>query len=256
MATFLIEGTDMNKLVLFWAWACVIFCPSTFAAPLDLQELIRQVEIQYSGHSSHAMVRMEVATENWQRSLEMESWSLERDHFLTRILEPAKERGVSTLKVEKEVWNYLPKVDRVIKVPPSMMGGSWMGSHITNDDLVKGSEVDQDYTFALLEETETIWRIECLPKPDAAVVWGKLVYEIEKERLLPLRVEYFDEEMELVREIVFDDIQTVSGRALPLRMTVRPLDKPAEWTVMHYQNIEFDTPLAPNFFSLRTLKAR
>lgn len=246
----------MNRLVLLWMCAGIIFCPSAFAAPLDLQELIRQVEIQYHGQSSHARVRMEVATENWQRTLVMESWSLERDHFLTRILEPAKERGVSTLKVEKEVWNYLPKVDRVIKVPPSMMGGSWMGSHITNDDLVKGSQVDQDYTFALLEETENSWRIACLPKPAAAVVWGKLVYEIEKERKLPMRVEYYDEEMELVREILFDDVQTISGRVLPLRMTVRPLEKPAERTVMHYQKIEFDTQLAADFFSLRTLKAR
>lgn len=246
----------MNRLVLLWIWVCIVCCPSAFAAPLDLQELIRQVEIQYSGHSSHALVRMEVATENWQRTLDMESWSLERDHFLTRILEPAKERGVSTLKVDKEVWNYLPKVDRVIKVPPSMLGGSWMGSHITNDDLVKGSEVDHDYTFTLQDETESTWRIACLPRPEAAVVWGKLVYEIEKARLLPLRVEYFDEEMERVREIIFDDVQVISGRPLPLRMTVRPLDKPAERTVMQYRNIEFDVPLAPDFFSLRTLKAR
>jgi hypothetical protein len=246
----------MNRHVLLWVFACIVCGPAAFAAPIDLQELIRQVEIQYSGQSSHALVRMEVATENWQRSLDMESWSLERNHFLTRILEPAKERGVSTLKVDKEVWNYLPKVDRVIKVPPSMLGGSWMGSHITNDDLVKGSEVDHDYTLALIEETNGSWRIECLPKPEAAVVWGKLVYEIEKARLLPLRIDYYDEQMERVREIVFDDVQVISGRPLPLRMTVRPLDKPAERTVMHYHNIEFDVLLAPNFFSLRTLKAR
>lgn len=246
----------MMQRTLLLLCLCLLAVPPASGEPFDLQELIRQVEIQYSGHSSHALVRMEVATENWKRSLEMESWSLKRDHFLTRILEPAKERGVSTLKVEKEVWNYLPKVDRVIKVPPSMMGGSWMGSHITNDDLVKGSEVDQDYTFALMEESASSWRIECVPKPEAAVVWGKLVYEIEKERKLPLRVEYYDEEMALVREIVFDDVQSVSGRPLPLRMTVRPIDKPDERTVMHYQKIEFDLPLAPDFFSLRTLKAR
>ena len=95
---------------------------------------------------------MQVRTANWERTLEMESWSLGRDYFLVRILEPAKERGVATLKRDREVWNYLPKVDRTIKVPPSMMGGSWMGSHITNDDLVKASHVDEDYTFRLLEE--------------------------------------------------------------------------------------------------------
>ncbi|MEJ2199749.1 MAG: outer membrane lipoprotein-sorting protein [Desulfuromonadaceae bacterium] len=246
----------MKRLLLLCLGIWLAGCPAAFATELNLQELIRQVEVQYRGHSSHALVRMEVATENWQRSLEMESWSLERDRFLTRILEPPKERGVSTLKVDNEVWNYLPKVDRVIKIPPSMMGGAWMGSHITNDDLVKGSQVDQDYTFTLTDETASSWLIECLPQPEAAVVWGKLLYEIEKTNKLPVRVQYFDEAMTLVREIVFDDVQTVSGRTLPLRMTVHPVDKPEEKTVMQYRDIEFDVALPTNFFSLRSLKAR
>ena len=246
----------MKRLLLLGLSAVCFLSPPAFGDALDLQALIRQVETQYRGHSSHAMARMEVSTEHWQRSLDMESWSLERDRFLIRILDPPKERGVSTLKVGTEVWNYLPKVDRVIKIPPSMMGGSWMGSHITNDDLVKESEVDQDYTFTLLEETPTSWRIKCMPKPEAAVVWGMLVYEIEKANKLPLRVDYYDEDLEKVREIVFDDIQTVSGRTIPLRMTVLPLDKPKEKTVMTYRDIEFDVSLPADFFSLRTLKAR
>ncbi|MDY0267753.1 outer membrane lipoprotein-sorting protein [Trichloromonas sp.] len=236
----------------------VLFCLglASCASALDMRELIRQVETQYRGSSAQARVSMEVATDNWRRTLEMESWSLGREHFLTRILEPPKEKGVATLKVRKEVWNYLPKVDRVIKIPPSMMGGAWMGSHITNDDLVKGSQVDEDYTFALLEETATSWRIECLPKPEAAVVWGKLVYEIEKTRKLPVRIDYYDEAQKPVREIIFDEVREIGGRTLPARMTVRPLDKPAERTVMRYHDIAFDLALGEDFFSLRTLKAR
>lgn len=242
-----------------YAIATFVLLVLGLAAPafaLDLRELIRQVETQYHGSSAQARVSMEVATDNWRRTLEMESWSLGREHFLTRILEPPKEKGVATLKVRKEVWNYLPKVDRVIKIPPSMMGGSWMGSHITNDDLVKGSQVDEDYTFALLEETATSWRIECLPKPEAAVVWGKLVYEIEKTRKLPLRVDYYDEALQPVREIVFDEVREIGGRVLPSRMIVRPLDKPAERTLMRYHDIHFDLAITEDFFSLRTLKAR
>ncbi len=226
------------------------------AQATDLAELIRQVEIQYTGRSSFALVFMEVKTEHWQRHMEMEFWSYERDYFLSRITAPPKERGVSTLKARKDVWNYLPKVDRVIKVPASMMGGSWMGSHITNDDLVKASQVDQDFDFALLEETDRLYRIECMPKPDAAVVWGKIEYQIGKPENIPLRIDYFDEQMEKVREIVFDDVQKVEGRTIPLRMTVRPLDTPEESTVMHYRQISFDTPVEKSFFSLRNLKKR
>ncbi len=223
---------------------------------LDLQQLIREVEQQYQGTSSHTRMTMQVATEHWQRSLEMEAWSVGREHFLVRILEPPKERGVATLKVRREVWNYLPKVDRVIKIPPSMMGGAWMGSHITNDDLVKANHIDQDYTFTLLEETPGAWRIEGVPKPDAAVVWGKIVYEIRKQPRVPVRVDYYDEAMRPVREFVFTDVQTIGSRTLPLTLTVQPLDRPAERTVIHYRELVFDLDLDESFFSLRNLKSR
>lgn len=230
----------------------LIALPPCSAQALDLPALIRQVEEQYMAGSSHARMQMRVQTQHWQRSMEMEAWSLGRDRFLVRILDPATDRGVTTLKVDREVWNYLPRVDRVIKIPPSMMGGAWMGSHITNDDLVKANHVDSDYNFALLEETAELYRIEALPKPEAAVVWGKLIYQIARPANIPQRVKYYDEKMLLVREIVFDQVAKIDSRTLPLRMTVRPLDKPEEITVMLYRELEFDIPLQPSFFLLAT----
>ncbi len=223
---------------------------------LDLPALIRQVEQQYMAGSSQARMEMRVQTRNWERSLEMEAWSLGRERFLVRILEPAKDRGVTTLKVDREIWNYLPRVDRVIKIPPSMMGGAWMGSHITNDDLVKANHVDEDYTFTLLEETPERYLIAALPKPEAAVVWGKLVYRIARPHNIPQRVDYFDEGMERVREILFDEVRQLGNRHLPMRMTVRPLDQPEEVTVIRYRELTFDIPLEREFFSLGNLKRR
>jgi outer membrane lipoprotein-sorting protein len=159
----------------------------TSSAELDVKALIREVEKQYMGASSKAQTTMQVKTEHWERTLKMEAWSLDRDYFLIRILEPAKERHVATLKRYREVWNYLPKVDRVIKVPPSMMGGSWMGSHITNDDLVKANHIEKDYNLTLLEETDSHYVVECLPKPDAAVVWEKLFTGLKNSLRLPSR---------------------------------------------------------------------
>ncbi|MDX2494009.1 MAG: outer membrane lipoprotein-sorting protein [Desulfuromusa sp.] len=226
------------------------------SSAVDLRELIRTVEQQYTGQSSISEVEMTVVTGHWERHLKMESWSLGRERFLVRILAPVKEKGVATLKVENEVWNFLPKVDRVIRIPPSMMGGAWMGSHITNDDLVKANHIDQDYDFTLLEETNETWRIEGIPKPDAPVIWGKIIYQIRKEQLVPLRIDYFDEEDILVRQILFDDVQTVSGRTIPLKMTVLPLEDPKEKTIMHYRNLQFDVDLKEDFFSLGNLKGR
>lgn len=226
------------------------------ALALDLRQLIREVEDQHMGRSSSAEMTMQVSTEHWQRTTRMEAWSLRRDYFLVRILEPIKERGVATLKIDNEVWNYLPKVDRTIKVPPSMMGGSWMGSHITNNDLVKAAHVDEDYQFTLLAEDAASWTIEALPKADAAVIWGKIIYHLEKQRRVPIMVSYFDEEMFEVRRISFSRIAAVDDRFVPLQMTVEPLDKPQERTVLDYHRLDFNVSLDENFFSLRNLKAR
>jgi hypothetical protein len=223
---------------------------------LDVEALVRQVEQQYMGASSRAQTTMLVKTSHWERSLEMEAWSLDRDYFLVRIIEPAKERDVATLKRFREVWNYLPKVDRVIKVPPSMMGGCWMGSHITNDDLVKANHIEKDYNLRLIEETDTYFLVECLPKADAAVVWGKIVYRINKTPQVPEQIDYYDEEMVRVREIHFDDVQQIGDRIVPMRLTVLPLEKPDEQTILHYRELVFDLPLDENYFSLRNLKKR
>ena len=224
------------------------------AWPVELAELIRDVEQQYHGTSSHALTTMQVRTTYWERTLEMEAWSLGRDYFLVRILEPAKERGVATLKRDREVWNYLPKVDRTIKVPPSMMGGSWMGSHITNDDLVKASHVEQDYTFRLLEESPDHWLIECTPRPEAAVVWGKIIYRLRKSPRVPEQIDYYDEEKQRVREILFSDVRTLGDRTVPLKLTVTPLDKPGEQTVLHYRDLTFDIAIDQGYFNLRSLQ--
>lgn len=226
------------------------------ALGVELADLIRDVEQQYHGTSSHALTTMQVHTVNWERTLEMEAWSLERDYFLVRILEPAKERGVATLKRDREVWNYLPKVDRIIKVPPSMMGGSWMGSHITNDDLVKASHVDQDYTFRLIEESPDHWLIECLPRPEAAVVWGKIIYRLRKQPRVPEQIDYYDEEQVRVREIRFSDVRSIGSRTVPLLLTVTPLDKPGEQTILRYRDLTFGIAIDQSFFNLRSLQQR
>ncbi len=238
----------------FFLTVLFLFGSVISSSAIDLRELIRTVEQQYTGQSSISAVEMTVVTGHWERHLKMESWSLGRERFLVRILVPVKEKGVATLKVENEVWNYLPKVDRVIRIPPSMMGGAWMGSHITNDDLVKANHIDQDYDFTLLEETSESWRIEGVPKPDAPVIWGKIIYQVRKEPLVPSQIDYFDEEDILVRRILFDDVQTVSGRTVPLKMTVLPLEKPKEKTIMHYRELQFDVDLEEDFFSLGNLK--
>jgi hypothetical protein len=229
---------------------------ASLAAALDLKGVIRKVEQQYNGNSSHITARLDIITEQWKRSVSVEGWSLGRNYSLTRVLKPVKEQGITTLKAGREVWNYLPRVDRVIKIPPSMMGSPWMGSHISNDDLVKSSHVDVDYDLSLIQESSDRWQIACLPKPDVPVIWGKIIYTIEKVNHIPVEVVYFDDLMVKVRTMYFDDVQKVSNHVLPMRMTVQPHDKPEEKTVLQYVDIRFDIPIEESFFSLSNLKSR
>jgi outer membrane lipoprotein-sorting protein len=224
----------------------------------ELRALIKRVEKQYWSTSSRGTMRMEVSTTHWKRSLTMEAWSRGDDEFLVRVKEPAKDQGVATLKTGTDIWNYLPKVDRTIKVPSSLMGEGWMGSHLTNDDLVKESRVEDDYTFRLLEEKSQggrgLYVIEALPRPDAAVVWGKLVYTIDRKSLLPVATDYYDEEGKLAREMRFEAERSYGGRVLPSRVVVIPQDKPGEQTVMTYLDLTFDLNLPADFFSLKNLR--
>jgi outer membrane lipoprotein-sorting protein len=224
------------------------------AAGIDARALIRRIETQYEGESSHAMMLMSVVTEDYTRELTMESWSEGRDRFLTVIRQPAKERGTATLKVGDDIWKYLPRIDRLIKIPSSLMGDSWMGSHLTNDDLVNEDRVDELYEFEVESAVGDTVTIRCTPLPDAAVVWDRILYRIETGRDIPLDVRYYDERGDLVRTMVFSNVEQVQGRWLPLTMTVRPEDEPDERTVIRYEDIEFDTSIPRNYFSVETLR--
>jgi outer membrane lipoprotein-sorting protein len=236
-----------------------VFC----SAPVSGQtarEILEEVDQLLRGNSSHGSVTMEIVTEHWSRKLEMEVWSLGTDHSLVRVLSPPREAGTSTLKAGQEVWNYLPRVDRTIKVPPAMMMGSWMGSHFTNDDLVKESSIVDDYDFEIVFEGERdgveVWEFELIPKPEAPVVWGKVEYLVRKQDLMPVRVLYYDESNELMRTMTFSDYRTMGGRLVPARMDVVPSDKPTERTSLIYHELAFDIGLDESFFSLRNLRAQ
>ncbi len=228
------------------------------SARLSAREMLEKVDDLYRGNSSYGKMTMKVVTAHWTREMMVEGWSKGKHKSLMRILSPRKEKGTTTLKSGNNIWNYLPKVKRVIKVPSSMMGGSWMGSHFTNDDLVKESRMSDDYDFKTTFEGkrngEDVIDITCMPKPEAAVVWGKLVVTVRTSDMQPLAVLYFNEDQELARTMTFSDIKEMGGRRIPTAMKMVPADKPSEYTMFRYDKIEFDVPLKDNIFSLRSLQ--
>ncbi|MFH1723491.1 MAG: outer membrane lipoprotein-sorting protein [Elusimicrobiota bacterium] len=223
---------------------------------IDAEALVRRVETAHRGKTSRAVARMRIVTEFWKRELTMEMWGEGRERFLAVVRSPKKERGTATLKRDDEVWNYLPKIDRLIKVPSSLMGDSWMGSHITNDDLVKEDKIEELFDLTVESVEGSTVTILCVPKPDAAVVWGKIVYHVDQERLIALDVDYYDEDGEKVRTLAFDKVEKIAGRWIPLRIKILPVDNPDERTEIVYDELELDIPLKKGLFSLRGLRRK
>ena len=190
--------------------------PST-AAALDATEILEKVDDLWRGESSFAEMTMEVATEHYERSMKLKAWSLGKEHSLFIITYPPKDRGVATLKAEQDIWNYLPRVDRTIKIPASLMMGSWMGSHFTNDDLVKESRLVEDYDIVIgfegVREDTEVWEFVLTPRPEAAVVWGRIDFEVRKDDLMPTWARYYDEDGELVRTLQYDEYQEMGFAA-------------------------------------------
>jgi outer membrane lipoprotein-sorting protein len=224
------------------------------------REIIDEIDRILRGDSSHGVATMQVVTEHWERSVTMEVWSLGTDYSLVRVTAPAREAGTATLKAKDDIWNYLPKVDRTIKIPAAMMMGSWMGSHFTNDDLVKESRLVEDYDIELAYEGERegdeVWEFRLTPKPEAPVVWGRIEYRVRKRDKMPLWARYYDEDGRLARTLAFGDFRRMGERLVPAAMKMVPEDEPGESTSVQYESLDFDVELDSSFFSLQALKRR
>ena len=239
--------------------ACSVM-PSSVEAQTDPLEIMAQVDRLLRGDSSRGVATMEVVTENWDRQMTMELWSFGAEYSLVRLRAPKKEAGTATLMAEDDIWNYLPKVDRTIKIPSSMMGGAWMGSHFTNDDLVKESQIVEDYDIDIAfegdRENVAVWEFLLTPKPEAAIVWGHVEYQVRQDDYMPIWTKFYDEDGDLSRTMTYSEFVEFDGRLVPAVMDMHPADKPGERTSIRYEELEFDVDIDQSFFSLRNLQRR
>ncbi|PTN09965.1 outer membrane lipoprotein-sorting protein [Mangrovibacterium marinum] len=228
------------------------------AQEIDIKDIVRQADEKFRGQSSEGTLSMTIQRSNWSRTIRMKSWTLGTEYSLIYISSPAKERGQVFLKRENEMWNWMPSIERTIKIPPSMMMQSWMGSDFTNDDLVKESSLVKDYDQKLIG-TETIenyacYKIELIPHEDAAVVWGKIVMWVSKDDFLWLKAEYYDEDEELINTEILSDIKMMDDRMMPTHLEMIPEDKPGQKTIMVFERIKFNVDLQESFFSIQNMK--
>lgn len=216
---------------------------------VKLQKLLRS-------DTNTARYKMTVKTPQWERSITMDSWDdRPGKRFFIRIIEPAKDRDTTYLKLDSNLWMYLPKLERDIRIPPSMMLSSWMGSDFTNDDLVKAASVVDDYVHTITADDGQTITIESIPKPEAPVVWGKLVHIIRRDGI-PLSEDFYDEHGKLRRSLKFDSVHRAGGRVIPTRWIMQPVDEPGKQTILEIDSIEFDPPIDDSIFTRANLKRR
>jgi outer membrane lipoprotein-sorting protein len=221
-------------------------------------EIVQQADNKMRGKSSQAEMTVLTIRPNWSREMQIKSWVKGTDLAMILVQSPPKDKGIVFLKRKKEVWNWMPVIERNIKLPPSMMTNSWMGTDFTNDDLVREASAVYDYTHRFIADTvidnRICYKIEFTPKPGAAIVWGKLLVCIDKKDYLELYTEFFDEEGQMINVMKTYDIKMMDGRLIPTRMEMTPVSKQHQKTVIIYRSVVFNRNIEDHFFTIEKMK--
>jgi outer membrane lipoprotein-sorting protein len=230
--------------------------PAT-ADRLDAAQIVRSAIDHWRGRSSITDITMVIHRPDWERSMTMRAWTKGDDQSLVRVLEPSKDRGNGTLTAGDSMWSYSPRVNRVIKIPSSMMGQSWMGSDFSNKDIAKADDIVDKYEHSLLRTSthdgKTVYHVQSVPHEDAAVVWGRELLEI-REDFVVLRHSFYDQDDALVKTLSTLSIGEMGGRTTALRQRMSKVREPDEWTEVRVEAVEYDVDLRDSLFTLSSLR--
>jgi outer membrane lipoprotein-sorting protein len=249
------------RMISLLALALAALPPALSATPASVVEIVERADEALFGSTTvQGEYEMSVITPSWTRTMTMKAWMDRPNKTFVRIVAPAKEAGVTSLAITPEMWNYVPSLERVIKVPPSMMLQSWFGSDFSNDDVMKQGGVLKHYVPRLAGETtvgaDAAYEVELSPRPDAPVAYARVVWFVRKSDLLPLREDYYDERGTKVRQMEYSEPQQIGGRLRPTRHEVRSLATPGKRSVLKIKTMVIGQPIDAGIFTLQNLKRR
>ena len=247
---------DMNNRLI--VSILMLFLPAFAAAQdRDATDIVRDAINHWRGLTSYTVMTMVIHRPDWERSMTMQAWTKGDDHSLVRVMEPKKDRGNGTLTDKNSMWTFSPKINRVIKVPSSMMGQSWMGSDFSNKDISRVDDIIYQYDHTLLsttaEDDVTVYEIESIPHEEAAVVWGREVLRIRDDHVV-LEHAFYDQDGELVKALRSLEIGEMGGRTIALRQRMSKTDEPDEWTEIAVNEVEYELELNDSVFTLSNLR--
>lgn len=225
----------------------------------DALSIVKKADEHMRGSSTVVELSIKTIRPTWSRAMDIKAWMKGTDYAMILVQAPAKDKGIVFLKRKKEVWNWMPVLERNIKLPPSMMSQSWMGTDFTNDDLVKESSIVTDYTHRITGDTliagRNCYMIEMTPKPEAPVVWSRLLVCIDKKDFLELHTRFYDEDGQLINTMNAYEIKLMDGRLIPTRFEMIPSDKKNQKTEMIYKSIRYNEPIPESFFTTERMRS-
>ncbi len=223
----------------------------------EATDIVRKALDQQRGLTSYGEMTMTIHRPDWERSMSMRAWTAGQDEALVRVTAPRKDVGNGTLTKDDAMWSFAPKINRVIKIPSSMMGQSWMGSDFSNKDVSRSTDIVDQYEHKLLDSEEhegkIVYVIESVPHEESAVVWGKEVLRVREDMVL-ISQEYFDQDGESVKKMEALEVGVLGGRAMAIRLRMAETGQTEEWTEIVYEALDFDVDLNKNMFTLSNLR--
>jgi len=252
-------ATDENMKHFSTVLITVLFCLTAAAdtGSRDAKDIVRDALNHWRGTSSQGAMTMTIHRPDWERSMSMESWTQGEKRSLVRVTAPRKDRGNGTLMDGNNMWSFSPKINRVIKVPSSMMSQSWMGSDFSNKDISRADDIVEQYDHTLLSESQVdghvAYEIQSVPHEDAAVVWGKEVLVVRSDNVL-IEHRFYDQDGELVKALRTLEIGEMGGRTVAVQQRMEKVDAPDEWTEIIVDFVDFDVELSDNIFTLSNLR--
>jgi len=238
----------MKKIV----FTLLLFVFSLMANEAD--DIVKKLDENIRGQNVSLTMSMKIVSLGHERMMKIQSYSQGTKKSFTKILYPPKDKGITFLSLDNQMWQYVPKIERVIKIPPSMMLQNWMGSDITNDDMVKQSSIVDDYNAKIINKKENIVTIELIPKEDAAVVWGKIVINIDINTYTSTKDIFYDEDGKEVRFFLYDRVEKFGKYYIPTLWRVESTDKKDRYTEITLEDVKYDTKISQEYFKKSALK--
>jgi len=238
----------MKKIFIF------LFLTVSLSFANEAEDIIKKLDNNMRGISVYIQMKMSITSLGHTRVMKMQSWSEGTKKSFVKVIYPPRDKGITFLSLDNQMWQYIPKIERTIKIPPSMMLQNWMGSDITNDDMVKQSSIIEDYTPRILKKEGKIVTLELIPKEDAAVVWGKIVSRIDTNTYTSQKDSFFDEDGKEVREFIYKKVKKFSKYYLPTYWKIQSSDKKTSFTEIILEEVEYDKAISEQYFKKSALK--